>query len=66
MPLEIEGLLLKQLAKLSLANGGMGELRRRVKTESDTQGIEVPWPHTKVYFGDDLKLADVERFTQHR
>lgn len=44
----------------------MGELRRRIKREFDEQGIEIPWPHTKVYFGDDLKLADVQRFTEHR
>jgi small conductance mechanosensitive channel len=29
----------------------MGELRRRIKTEFDRQGIEIPWPHVKVYFG---------------
>ncbi len=43
----------------------MGELRRRIKRNFDEQGIEIPWPHTKVYFGDDLKLADVQRFTEH-
>jgi len=42
----------------------MGELRRRIKRKFDEQGIEIPWPHTKVYFGDDLKLADVQRFTE--
>jgi len=30
----------------------MGELRRRIKQEFDEQGIEIPWPHTKVYFGN--------------
>jgi small-conductance mechanosensitive channel len=29
----------------------MGELRRRIKMEFDKQGIEIPWPHVKVYFG---------------
>ena len=43
----------------------MGELRLRIKRNFDEQGIEIPWPHTKVYFGDDLKLADVQRFTEH-
>jgi len=43
----------------------MGELRLRIKRKFDEQGIEIPWPHTKVYFGDDLKLADVQRFTEH-
>lgn len=28
------------------------ELRRRIKNEFDTLGIEIPWPHTKVYFGN--------------
>jgi moderate conductance mechanosensitive channel len=30
----------------------MGELRKRIKTEFDKVGIEIPWPHTKVYFGN--------------
>ena len=30
----------------------MGELRLRLKTTFDTEGIEIPWPHTKVYFGN--------------
>lgn len=29
----------------------MGELRRRIKRVFDEEGIEIPWPHTKVYFG---------------
>ncbi len=29
----------------------MGEFRRRIKKVFDEQGIEIPWPHTKVYFG---------------
>jgi len=29
-----------------------GELRRRIKNRFDEEGIEIPWPHTKVYFGD--------------
>jgi small conductance mechanosensitive channel len=28
-----------------------GELRRRIKRTFDEEGIEIPWPHTKVYFG---------------
>jgi small conductance mechanosensitive channel len=43
----------------------MSELRRRIKKRFDEQGIEIPWPHTKVYFGDELKLADVQCFTKH-
>ncbi len=30
----------------------MGELRRRIKKVFDEQGIEIPWPHTEVYFGN--------------
>jgi small-conductance mechanosensitive channel len=29
-----------------------GELRRRIKNRFDEEGIEIPFPHTKVYFGD--------------
>ena len=32
----------------------MGELRRRLKDRFDAEGIEIPWPHTKVYFGNVL------------
>ncbi len=30
----------------------MGELRLRLKRSFDQKGIEIPWPHTKVYFGN--------------
>ncbi|OGO24490.1 MAG: hypothetical protein A2144_01900 [Chloroflexi bacterium RBG_16_50_9] len=30
----------------------MGELRKRLKNTFDKEGIEIPWPHTKVYFGN--------------
>ena len=32
----------------------MGELRLRIKRTFDKEGIEIPWPHTKVYFGNTL------------
>jgi small-conductance mechanosensitive channel len=32
----------------------MGELRLRIKKAFDEEGIEIPWPHTKVYFGSPL------------
>jgi small-conductance mechanosensitive channel len=32
----------------------MGELRLRLKKTFDAEGIEIPWPHTKVYFGNSL------------
>jgi len=30
----------------------MGELRKRLKDRFDDEGIEIPWPHTKLYFGN--------------
>ena len=30
----------------------MGELRLRLKKAFDEEGIEIPWPHTKIYFGN--------------
>ena len=32
----------------------MGELRRRIKKAFDMEGIEIPWPHMKVYFGNKI------------
>lgn len=32
----------------------MGQLRLRLKKAFDAEGIEIPWPHTKVYFGNAL------------
>jgi small-conductance mechanosensitive channel len=34
--------------------GLMGELRKRLKDRFDEEGIEIPWPHTKVYFGNTM------------
>ena len=39
----------------------MGELRRRIKKVFDEQGIEIPWPHTKVYFGNSPEQPVAER-----
>jgi small-conductance mechanosensitive channel len=37
--------------------GLTGELRKRIKNRFDQEGIEIPWPHTKIYFGNtDKKL----------
>jgi small conductance mechanosensitive channel len=36
----------------------MGELRLRIKNTFDNKGIEIPWPHTKVYFGNTLTKAN--------
>jgi len=30
----------------------MGEIRKRVAKAFEEEGIEIPWPHTKVYFGN--------------
>ncbi len=38
--------------------GLTGELRKRIKNRFDQKGIEIPWPHTKVYFGDTPKAAN--------
>jgi small-conductance mechanosensitive channel len=35
----------------------MGELRRRIKRTFDEEGIEIPWPHTKLYFGNSPEQA---------
>ncbi len=35
----------------------MGEVRLRLKKAFDANGIEIPWPHTKVYFGNSMDEA---------
>ncbi|MDD5703974.1 MAG: mechanosensitive ion channel family protein [Dehalococcoidales bacterium] len=35
----------------------MGELRKRIKKAFDEEHIEIPWPHTKVYFGNTPDTA---------
>jgi len=39
----------------------MGELRRRIKRVFDEQGIEIPVPHTKVYFGNSPEQTIAEK-----
>jgi len=39
----------------------MGELRRRLKKAFDDEGIEIPWPHTKVYFGNTPPYPEATR-----
>ncbi|MBN1375028.1 MAG: mechanosensitive ion channel family protein [Dehalococcoidia bacterium] len=29
-----------------------GEIRKRIKRTFDDEGIEIPWPHTKIFFGN--------------
>lgn len=38
--------------------GLAGELRRRLKERFDAEGIEIPWPHTKVFFGNEPIARD--------
>lgn len=40
--------------------GVMGELRLRLKRAFDEEGIEIPWPHTKVFFGNALPEIGVK------
>jgi small-conductance mechanosensitive channel len=35
----------------------MGEYRRRIKRVFDHEGIEIPWPHLKLYYGDTVPPA---------
>ena len=37
----------------------MGELRRRIKKVFDEQGIEIPWPHVKLYLGESQAGGDL-------
>lgn len=37
--------------------GLTGELRKRIKNRFDQEGIEIPWPHTKVYFGNAPEIV---------
>jgi small-conductance mechanosensitive channel len=33
----------------------LGELRRRIKIVFDNEGVEIPWPHIKLYMGEEKK-----------
>jgi small conductance mechanosensitive channel len=39
----------------------MGELRLRLKKAFDAEGIEIPWSHTKVYFGNPPGNSEPQR-----
>lgn len=36
-----------------------GELRKRLKKAFDEEGIEIPWPHVKLYFGESQKVEGI-------
>ncbi|MFC1981669.1 mechanosensitive ion channel domain-containing protein [Chloroflexota bacterium] len=36
-----------------------GELRKRIKKAFDEEGIEIPWPHVKLYFGGHTEDRDL-------
>jgi len=38
-----------------------GELRLRLKRTFDAEGIEIPWPHTKVYFGNAIPETEAAK-----
>ena len=42
----------------SKQNSITGELRLRLKNTFDKEGIEIPWSHTKVYFGNTLTFKE--------
>jgi len=37
----------------------MGELSRRIKKVFDEEGIEVPWPHIKLYMGHEKETSEL-------
>ena len=37
----------------------MGELRLRIKKAFDAEGIEIPWPHVKLYLGENQASGDL-------
>jgi small-conductance mechanosensitive channel len=44
---------------LRIKQGGLtGELRRRLKERFDAEGLDIPWPHTKVFFGNEPAALD--------
>ncbi len=41
-----------------------GELRKRIKKTFDEEAIEIPWPHTKLYFGNSILPAESLKMPQ--
>lgn len=46
------GIVIRGYTKPGAQWGLTGELRKRIKNRFDEERIEIPWPHTKVYFGN--------------
>jgi len=44
----------------------MAQLKLRLKKAFDELGIEIPWPHTKVYFGDFPEGVTLESGKQNQ
>ena len=44
----------------------MGEMRLRLKKAFDEEGIEIPWPHTKVFFGNSPADAKIKETTTQK
>jgi moderate conductance mechanosensitive channel len=42
-----------------------GEIRKRVKNAFDKEGIEIPWPHVKVYFGNSSEKVSSLHDKEH-
>ena len=42
----------------------MGEYRRRIKRVFDKEGIEIPWPHVKLYYGEARPTSDDRKATK--
>lgn len=43
-----------------------GELRRRLKIAFDQEGIEIPWPHVKLYFGNTPPGAEISHVKEEK
>ena len=44
----------------------MGELRLRLKKAFDDEGIEIPWPHTKVFFGNAPSETGIKKSVEQK
>jgi small conductance mechanosensitive channel len=42
------------------------EYRRRLKFAFDERGIEIPFPHSTIYWGDDTKPLHIKMIEQEK